>query len=62
MRFGLMTMIQRAAAVLGATGEARPHRFARFDIGVCSACKRLRSAASLRCEHCGSDQAVNVDA
>jgi hypothetical protein len=35
---------------------------ARFGIGFCPGCKRLRSAASLRCDYCGSLRPVAADA
>ncbi len=35
---------------------------ARFGIGFCPGCKRLRGAASLRCDYCGSTCAVVPDA
>ena len=34
----------------------------RFGIGFCPRCKRLRGAASLRCEYCGSAATVTPDA
>ncbi len=35
---------------------------ARFGIGFCPGCKRLRGAASLRCDYCGSTRPVVPDA
>jgi len=35
---------------------------ARFGIGFCPGCKRLRGAASLRCDYCGSTCPVVPDA
>lgn len=35
---------------------------ARFGIGFCPGCKRLRGAASPRCEYCGSTRTVVPDA
>ena len=35
---------------------------ARFGIGFCPGCKRLRGAASLRCDYCGSTGPVVPDA
>jgi hypothetical protein len=34
---------------------------ARFGIGFCPGCKRLRGAASLRCDYCGSTRPVAPD-
>ena len=34
----------------------------RFGIGFCPGCKRLRGAASLRCDYCGSTRPVIPDA
>ena len=61
MRFKWLTVLQQSLAVLGKS-DAPPHRFARFDLGVCDPCKRLRSVASLRCQHCGSERPVKPDA
>jgi len=36
-------------------------QIARFGIGFCPVCKRLRSAASLRCGDCGSTAPVIED-
>jgi hypothetical protein len=57
-----MKALRRAFAALEARADAPPHRFARFDLGFCRSCQRLRSTASLRCQHCGSTRPVNVDA
>jgi hypothetical protein len=35
---------------------------ARFGIGFCPGCKRLRGAASLACDYCGSTRPVEPDA
>jgi hypothetical protein len=35
---------------------------ARFGIGFCPDCKRLRGAPSLRCDYCGSTRPVVPDA
>ena len=35
---------------------------ARFGIGFCPGCKRLRGAASLRCDYCRSTRPVVPDA
>jgi hypothetical protein len=35
---------------------------ARFGIGFCPGCKRLRGAASRRCDYCGSVRPVEPDA
>ena len=45
----------------GATTRA-VRDIARFGIGFCPGCKRLRGAASLRCDHCGSTRPVEPDA
>jgi hypothetical protein len=34
----------------------------RFAIGFCPGCKRLRGAASLTCNYCGSTRPVEPDA
>jgi len=34
----------------------------RFGIGFCPGCKRLRGAASLACDYCGSTRPVVPDA
>jgi hypothetical protein len=51
---------------LFATPEGTPVRrtydLARFGIGFCPRCKRLRGATSLRCEYCGSTRPVAPDA
>ena len=45
----------------GAT--TRPVRdTARFGIGFCPGCKRLRGAPSLRCDYCGNTRPVVPDA
>ena len=35
---------------------------ARFGIGFCPGCKRLRGAASVTCDYCGSTRPVEPDA
>ncbi|WP_428662374.1 hypothetical protein [Reyranella sp.] len=45
----------------GATVRAMPD-IARFGIGFCPGCKRLRGAPSLRCDYCGSSRPVVPDA
>jgi hypothetical protein len=35
---------------------------AKFGIGFCPGCKRLRGTTSLRCGYCGSAAAVTADA
>jgi hypothetical protein len=46
--------------------DGAPLRIARdisgFGIGFCPGCKRLRGAASLRCDYCGSIRPVLPDA
>jgi len=37
-------------------------QISRFGIGFCPGCKRLRSAASLHCNDCGSTAPVTEDA
>ena len=49
------------AAPAGATRRVA-HDIARFGIGFCPGCKRLRGAASLRCDYCGSTRQVVPDA
>jgi hypothetical protein len=49
------------AAPPGAATRA-VHNVARFGIGFCPGCKRLRGAASLRCGYCGSTRPVVADA
>jgi hypothetical protein len=44
----------------GATRVARD--IARFGIGFCPGCKRLRGAPSPRCDYCGSTRPVVPDA
>jgi len=44
----------------GAVRVARD--IARFGIGFCPGCKRLRGAPSPRCEYCGSTRPVVPDA
>jgi hypothetical protein len=34
---------------------------AKFGIGFCTGCHRLRSVASLHCSYCGSDKMVRVE-
>ena len=48
------------AAPQGATRRAL-HDIARFGIGFCPGCKRLRGAPSLRCDYCGSTRPVVPD-
>ena len=45
----------------GATARV-PCDVARFGIGFCPGCKRLRGAASLACDYCGSTHPVEPDA
>jgi hypothetical protein len=45
----------------GATTRA-VRNIARFGIGFCPGCKRLRGAASPRCDYCGSARPVVPDA
>jgi hypothetical protein len=45
----------------GATLRALPD-IARHGIGFCPGCKRLRGAASLGCDYCGSTRPVVPDA
>jgi hypothetical protein len=45
----------------GATVRAA-RDIARFGIGFCPGCKRLRGAPSLRCDYCGSTRPVVPDA
>ena len=51
---------------LFAAPEGTPARsmqdLARFGIGFCPGCKRLRGATSLRCDYCASTRPVAPDA
>jgi len=38
------------------------HDIARFGIGFCPGCKRLRGTPSLSCDYCGSTRPVVPDA
>jgi len=54
---------QLFAAPEGGAGAVRVARdIDRFGIGFCPGCKRLRGAASLACDYCGSTRPVVPDA
>jgi hypothetical protein len=58
----MLTSFRWLFAAPDETREQMPRDVARFGIGFCPGCKRLRGAASLRCEYCGNAAAVTPDA
>jgi hypothetical protein len=56
------TFLRSLFAAPAGTSRRVPRDPARFGIGFCPGCKRLRGATSRRCDYCGSGRPVEPDA
>jgi len=62
MRFNWRNALKDMFAVPAHRQDRALQSIARFEIGFCPGCRRLRGTASLRCGYCDSTAPVSADA